>query len=84
MKIVHENCDLEKCNNIKLPNTAYVVTYKVDGKECNDITISQKKVEIFDHYYDQYKKDLTNIVQSKGTANPKLCKGVEKTDGKGV
>ena len=84
MKIVHENCDLEKCNNIQLPNTAYVVTYKVDGNECNDITISQKKVEIFDHYYDKYKKDLINIVQAKGTANPKLWKGVEKTDGKGV
>ena len=83
MKIVHENCDLEKCNNIQLPNTAYVVTYKVDGKECNDITISQKKVEIFDHYYDKYKKDLINIVQAKGTANPKLWKGVEK-DVKGV
>jgi len=50
---------------------------------CNDITISQKKVEIFDHYYDKYKKDLINIVQSKGTANPKLWKGVEK-DVKGV
>ncbi len=83
MKIVHENCDLEKYNNNKLPNTAYVVTYKVDGTECNDITISQKKVEIFDHYYDKYKKDLINIVQSKGTSNPKLWKGVEK-DGKGV
>ena len=58
-------------------------TYKVDGGVCNDITISQKKVEIFDHYYDKYKKDLINIVQSKGTANPKLWKGVEK-DGKGV
>ena len=85
MKIVHENCDLEKCNIVTLPNTAYVVTYKVDGNECNDITISQKKVEIFDHYYDKYKKDLINIVQAKGTANPKLWKGVsEKTDGKGV
>ena len=83
MKIVHENCDLEKCNNVKLPNTAYVVTYKVDGNECNDITISQKKVEIFDHYYDKYKKDLIIIVQAKGTANPKLWKGVEK-DVKGV
>ncbi len=61
-----------------------MVNYKVDGKECNDITISQKKVDIFDHYYDKYKKDLTNIVQSKGTAIPKRWKGVEKTDGKGV
>ena len=78
MKIVHENCDLEKCNNIKLPNTAYVVTYKVDGGECNDITISQKQVEIFDHYYDKYKKDLIDIQQSDGTANHKLWKSQEE------
>ena len=72
MKIVHENCDLDKCNNIKLPNTAYVVTYKVDGKECNDITISQKKVDIFDHYYDKYKKGFVTMNQTEGRANPKL------------
>ena len=72
MKIVHENCDLEKCNNIKLPNTAYVVTYKVDGGECNDITISQKQVEIFDHYYDKYKKGFVTMNQTEGRINPKL------------
>ena len=72
MKIVHENCDLEKCNNIKLPNTAYVVTYKVDGGVCNDITISQKKVEIFDHYYDKYKKGFVTMNQTEGRINPKL------------
>ncbi len=76
MKIIHENCDLEKANDTKLPNTAYVVTYIKDGSTTYDITISQKKVEIFDHYYDKYKKDLISIVQSKGTANPKLWRGI--------
>ena len=78
MKIIHENCDLEKVNNIQLPNNAYVVTYIKDGSPQFDITMSQKKVEIFDNYYDKYKKDLISIVQSKGTQNPKLWKGVTK------
>ena len=74
MMFIHENCDLEKCNVNTLPNNAYVVTYLSDGKTQYDITSSQKQVEIFDHYYDKYKKDLISIVQSKGTANPKLWK----------
>lgn len=78
MKIIHENCDLEKFNNSQLPNNAYVVTYILDGTQAYDITMSQKQVEIFDHYYDKYKKDLIHITQSKGTVSPKLWKGVEK------
>ena len=80
MKIIHENCDLEKVNNIQLPNNAYVVTYIKDGTPTYDISSAQKQVEIFDKYYDKYKKDLISIVQSRGTANPKLWKGVAKSD----
>lgn len=78
MKIIHENCDLEKVNNIQLPNNAYVVTYIKDGAPTYDISSAAKQVEIFDTYYDKYKKDLISIIQSKGTANPKLWKGVTK------
>ena len=72
MKILHENCDLEKDNNIQLPNNAYVVKYLIDGAEHFDIAMSQKKVEIFDAYYDKYRKDLISIIQSKGVVSPKL------------
>ena len=78
MKIIHENCDLEKVDNIQLPNNAYIVTYIKDGAKTYDISAAAKQVEIFDTYYDKYKKDLISIVQSKGTVNPKLWKGVEK------
>ena len=80
MKIIHENCDLEKVNNIRAPNNVYVVTYIKDGTPTYDISAHRKQVEIFDTYYDKYKKDLISIVQSKGTANPKLWKGVTKDD----
>lgn len=72
MKILHEDCDLDKENNSQLPNNAFVVKYLIDGIAHFDIAISQKKVEIFDAYYDKYKKDLISIIQSKGVANPKL------------
>ena len=72
MRILHENCDLEKVNNRQLPNNAYVITYSKGGAKTFDIAMSTKKVEIFDAYYDKYKKDLINIVQSEGTVSPKL------------
>ena len=85
MKILFENCDPERAEDRELPNNSFLVEYKVDDGATSsyDIAVAAKQSEIFDHYYDKYKKDLINIVQSKGTANPKLWKGVEK-DGKGV
>ena len=84
MRILHENCDLEKVNNIQLPNNAYVVTYMMEGSETYDIAMAAKQVEIFDEYYDKYKKDLICIHQSKGTVSPKMWKGItEKKDAKG-
>ena len=82
MRILHENCDLEKVNLISLPNNAYVVTYIFEGSETYDIAMSSKQVEIFDEYYDKYHKDLISIHQSKGTVSPKMWKGItEKKDG---
>ena len=37
-----------------------------------DIVTCQKMSEIFDEYYDKYKKDLINITQTEGRINPKL------------
>ena len=35
--VIHEKCDLEKHNNIKLPYTAYVVQYEIEGNLVHDI-----------------------------------------------
>ena len=69
--VIHEKCDLEKHNTIKLPYTAYVVQYEVEGNLVHDIAMAQKAVDIFDHYYDKYKNVLA-IVQSDGRVAPKL------------
>ena len=75
--VIHEKCDLEKHNTIKLPYTAYVVQYEVEGNLVHDIAMAQKAVDIFDHYYDKYKNVLA-IVQSNGKVAPKLWKNPEE------
>ena len=72
MKVIHEKCNLEKDNNTKLPYTAYVVQYEHEGKVEHDIAMAQKAVDIFDHYYDKYKKGFRWLKQSKGTQKPSL------------
>ena len=56
MKIIHENCDQELANDKTLPNNAFLVEYKVEGTSCFDITVGAKQSEIFDYYYDKYRK----------------------------
>ena len=80
LKIIHEDCDPKLAADKKLPYTAYLVEYvkevETDGKKsdntCYDITICQKQVEMFDYYYDKYKKGLKNWKQTEGQMNPKL------------
>ena len=76
--LIHEKCDLEKDNNNKLPNTAYVIQYELEGKLVHDIAMAQKAVDIFDHYYDKYKKGFKSLKQSKGTMRPNLWNSTAK------
>ena len=39
-----------------------------------DIAIGDKAVDLFDYYYDLYKKDFIKFTQSEGRINPKLWK----------
>ena len=72
IKIVHENCDPEKAEDKTLPYTAYLVTYLQDGKKTYDVSICNKQVDLFDHYYDKYKKDFIRFDQAEGRMNPKM------------
>ena len=71
MKLIHENCDRKLADNKDLPYTAYLVQYELEGKAAYDIAVSTKAVEIFDHYYDKYKKDFKRFDQSAGTVDPR-------------
>ena len=71
MNILKENCDPKKGNNAKLPYNAYLVQYVVGEESRWDLTMCHKRSDIFDYYYDKYKKVLA-IVQSEGKVSPKL------------
>ena len=72
MKVLHQDCSPEVANDKSLPYNAYLVTYKDDGVKKHDLVLANKKVEIFDHYWDKYREDLISFKQSEGRTNPKL------------
>ena len=79
---LNKECDPNVAKDKSLPNNAFLVEYIVDGETRYDLVQSQKKVEIFDHYYDNYKSNLKNITQSDGTMNPKLWNNPNKKEKK--
>jgi len=72
IKVLKQNCDPKDAEDKSLPYTAYLVEYKQDGKPMYDISLASKCVDLFDYYYDLYKKDFVKFTQSKGIINPKL------------
>ena len=72
MRVIHEKCDPKLAEDKKLPYTAYLVQYEVEGKETYDIAMGSGQVEIFDHYYDKYKKALKWLKPTQGAIRPNL------------
>jgi hypothetical protein len=62
-----------------LPYTAYIVKY-YDDEKCNyDIVICNKKIDIFDYYWDRYREGLIDFKQTEGRVNPRLwCSNIKK------
>jgi len=72
LKILKTDCDPSLQDDKTLPVNAFLVEYLLDGMTKFDIVMASKKVEIFDHYWDHYRRDLKNITQCDGRVNPKL------------
>ena len=70
--ILHEKCDPKLADDTKLPYTAYLVQYEIDGAVYHDLTVGGAAVELFDHYYDKYKKGFKRLKQSNGRVPPNL------------
>jgi hypothetical protein len=70
--ILHEDCDPTLADDKNLPTNSYLVEYILDAKTHYDIVMANKKVDIFDHYYDLYRKDLITFNQTEGRISPKL------------
>ena len=72
MQLLQEKCDPGVATDRSLPTSAYLVTYKVEGKDTYDLVVSGKAADIFDEYYDKYKKDFKQFTQTEGRVNPTL------------
>ncbi len=70
--IIQEKCDPKAADDKKLPNNAYLIQYEVEGKVVHDIAMAQKAVDIFDQYYDKYKKGFKWLKQAGGQLRPNL------------
>ena len=71
-EILLSKTTLEKAKDKKFPSDAYLVWYSVDGNELLDLTRAGKMSNVFDMYYDFYKKELKRIEWGYGTVNPSL------------
>lgn len=81
VRIINQNCHPDLAKDRSLPYTSYLVEYVV-GKEIQyDIVVANKKVDIFDHYWDRYREDLLTFTQTEGRVNPKLWDN-KKIEGK--
>tara|TARA_B100000085_G_C18216373_1_gene379878 strand:+ start:36 stop:287 length:252 start_codon:yes stop_codon:yes gene_type:complete len=76
--ILHEDCDPEKADDKTLPYTSYLVKYLKGGKVTYDVSICNKRVELFDYYYDKYKEDFIRFDQTEGRVSPKLWNNGKK------
>ncbi len=70
--IFHEDCDPTLANDKNLPYTAYLIEYMKEDRIAYDIAMTGSLVQLFDHYYDKYKKDFKTFTQSEGIINPTL------------
>ncbi len=82
MNILHQNCDPSIADDRTLPTNAYLVWYESDGELNYDLVITNKKVDIFDYYWDKYRHGLKGFKQSEGRVNPKLWGYKAKTEKK--
>ena len=72
IRMIHKDCDPSVAEDRSLPYTSYLVEYQQDGITKFDVVSANKRVDIFDHYWDLYRHDMINMTQTEGRVNPKL------------
>jgi hypothetical protein len=72
-QILLEKTTLDKAKDSSFPNDAYLIWYVVDGKQHIDLTRCNRKVNLFDMYYDKYGPgSVQKIDFGYGRVNPRL------------
>ena len=81
-KILFQDCDPTQAQDRELPNNSYLIEYLQDGMTKFDIAMGAKQVDIFDDYWDKYRKDFVTMNQTEGRLNPKMYGYKSKEDKK--
>ena len=68
--VLHEKCELGKAEDKKLPSDSFVVSYNDKEELKYDIVRASAQVDVFDHYYDNY-KNVQKISWTKGIVSPR-------------
>ena len=71
LNFIHKECDRTLAQDRSLTYTSFIIEYSQDGITNFDIVASSKQSEIFDYYWDLYKKDLINMSATEGRVNPR-------------
>ena len=81
--VIKTKCDPQAGKDKKLPTNSYLVEYEDEGGVLShDLLGANKQVDVFDHYYDKYKKGLKKIIQTEGRANSKTWSFPKKDEKK--
>lgn len=81
-QILLEKTTLEKAKDWSFPSDAYLIWYFENGNQYLDLTRCNKKVQLFDMYYDKYGPgSIQKIEFSYGRVNPRIW-GVKKAEKK--
>jgi hypothetical protein len=74
--VIKPNCSEADYNDKTLPVDSFVITYDFEGSECMDLVMSQKRVYIFDAYYDALGPgSIKSINQAEGRVPTKVWSG---------
>ena len=80
MKVLVQECNLDKDNTKDLPVHAYVVEYVKEDQTKHDIVLTGHNgtVGIFDHYWDLYKEGLKGWNQANGMVPVRQWKSTQE------
>ena len=72
-EVLLEKTTMEKASGVDFPTDAYIIKYKIDEKECIDLTRTGKLSSLFDMYYDIHGKNVIQKIDfGRGNRDPKM------------
>lgn len=72
-EVIYDSATEDQIKDSRLPRDAYLVHYVIDGEAHIDVCRGNRRVDIFDLYYDKFGKDTVQLIDfGYGKTNPSL------------